>query len=119
MTVRYTDSWENYHLEKECAKKLIEEGCVVISQHSDTAGPAAACEETDSTQTVYYVSYNDSMSDIAPTTYLTGTKINWEPYMQDAVAAVLSGKKDRRLCKRTYFRYDTGAGFEMRLGRNA
>lgn len=112
MTVRYTDSWENYHLEKECAKKLIKEGCVVISQHSDTAGPAAACEETDSTQTVYYVSYNDSMSDIAPTTYLTGTKINWEPYMQDAVAAVLSGKKIESCVNGHIFGNDTGAGFE-------
>ena len=40
MTVRYTNTWGNHLLEKECAKKLIDEGCVIISQHSDTAGPA-------------------------------------------------------------------------------
>ena len=32
--------------EKQYAKDLIDEGCVIISQHSATAGPATACEET-------------------------------------------------------------------------
>ena len=47
MTVKYTDTWGNYHIEKSIAKELIDEGCVIISQHSDTSGPASACEETD------------------------------------------------------------------------
>ena len=92
MVVQYTNTWGNYLLEKECAKELIGEGCVIISQHSDTSGPAVACEETDRSQVVYYISYNESMSDIASTTYLTGSKINWEPYMVEAVQAVLEGR---------------------------
>ena len=60
--------------------RLIDEGCVIISQHSDTAGPATACEETAAGTPVYLVSYNQSMEDVAPTTYLTGCKINWELY---------------------------------------
>ena len=112
MTVRYTNTWGNHLLEKECAKELIEEGCVIISQHSDTSGPAAACEETDRSQVVYYVSYNESMGDIAPTTYLTGSKINWEGYITQAVGAVLSGKDIEKCVKGTVNGNDVGAGFE-------
>lgn len=54
MTVKYTNTWGDYHLEKECAKELISEGCVIISQHSDTTGPASACEETDRSQNVFF-----------------------------------------------------------------
>lgn len=112
MTVRYTNTWGNHLLEKECAKELIEEGCVIISQHSDTSGPAAACEETDRSQVVYYVSYNESMGDIAPTTYLTGCKINWEGYITQAVGAVLSGKDIEKCVKGNVNGNDVGAGFE-------
>ncbi|MGN0153630.1 MAG: BMP family ABC transporter substrate-binding protein, partial [Lachnospiraceae bacterium] len=112
MTVKYTNTWGDYHLEKECAKELIEEGCVIISQHSDTAGPAVACEETDRSQVVYYVSYNESMADVAPTTYLTGCKINWEPYMMQAVEAVLSDKEIEKYVKGNIHGNDAGAGFE-------
>ena len=112
MTVRYTNTWGNHLLEKECAKKLIDEGCIIISQHSDTAGPAVACEETERSQVVYYVSYNESMRDIAPTTYLTGSKINWEVYMTEAVDAVLSGKEIEKCVKGNINGNDAGAGFE-------
>ena len=113
MTVKYTNSWEDFHLEKECAKQLIDEGCVIISQHSDTAGPAMACEETERTQIVYYVSYNESMRDIAPTTYLTGSKIDWEPYIMQATEAVLSDKAIEKCVGATINGSDAGAGFEQ------
>lgn len=112
MTVKYTNTWGDYHLEKECAKELIEEGCVIISQHSDTAGPAVACEETQRSKEVYYVSYNESMGDVAPTTYLIGSKINWEPYMLQAVEAVLSNKEIEQCVKGSIHGNDAGAGFE-------
>lgn len=112
MTVKYTNSWGSYQLEKEYAKELIEEGCVIISQHSDTAGPAVACEETDRSQAVYYVSYNDSMQDVAPTTYLTGSKINWTPYIVGAVKAVLLDEDIEEYVEGTVNGNDIGAGFE-------
>ncbi|MBO5488291.1 MAG: BMP family ABC transporter substrate-binding protein, partial [Eubacterium sp.] len=112
MTVRYTNSWGNYQLEKEYAKALIDEGCVIISQHSDTAGPAAACEETKRSKSVYYVSYNESMQDIAPTTYLIGSKINWMPYMTAAARAVLEGDDIEESVEGTVNGNDMGAGFE-------
>lgn len=112
MTVKYTNAWGNYILEKECARELIDEGCVIISQHSDTAGPAAACEETDTLKVVYHVGYNESMGDLAPTTYLTGAKVNWEPYIAGAVKAILSGKKIETCVKGNVNGNDVGAGFE-------
>ena len=45
MTVKYTNTWSSYSTEKQAAKELVDEDCVVISQHSDTVGPAAICEE--------------------------------------------------------------------------
>lgn len=112
MTVKYTNTWSNYYLEKECARELIDEGCVIISQHSDTSGPAVACEETDRSKVVYYVSYNESMRDVAPTTYLTGSKINWSPYMLQAVEAVLSGQEIEKNMKGNVNGNDVGAGFD-------
>ena len=113
MAVKYTNSWEDFHLEKQCAKQLIDEGCVIISQHSDTMGPAMACEETERAKVVYYVSYNESMRDIAPTTYLTGSKIDWEPYIMQATEAVLSGKTIEKCVGATINGNDAGAGFEQ------
>ena len=112
MTVKYTNSWNDYMLEKKYAKELIAEGCVIISQHSDTAGPAVACEETDSSQIAYLVSYNQSMADVAPTTYLTGCKINWTPYILAATQAVIDNKKIEDCVGGTvHGRQDVSAGF--------
>lgn len=112
MTVKYTNSWNDYVLEKKYAEQLIREGCVIISQHSDTAGPAVACEQTDSSQIVYLVAYNQSMADVAPTTYLTGSKINWEPYISAAVRAVMTDKDIEECVVGDIHGQDAGAGFE-------
>lgn len=112
MTVRYTDTWSSYTLEKKCAEKLIEEGCVIISQHSDTIGPAVACEEALDRQTVYHVGYNQSMIDVAPKTSLVSTRINWTPYIVNAVGAVLREQKIESCVDGNVHGNDVGAGFE-------
>lgn len=112
MVVRYTNSWDDYMLEKKCARQLIDEGCVILSQHSDTTGPAVACEETTGSKEIYLASYNQSMADVAPTTYLTGCKINWEPYMIAAVGAVLDDKTIESHIKGNVNGQDIGAGFD-------
>lgn len=112
MTVKYTYKWNDYLLEKKYAAELINEGCVIISQHSDTAGPAIACEETDAGTPVYLISYNQSMADIAPTTYITGCKINWKPYVTGAVGAVLEGRNIEKTVRGKVNGNDIGAGFD-------
>lgn len=113
MTVIYTNTWNNHVLEKRCAEKLIDEGCVIISQHSDTSGPAIACEEASvkKGKIVYHIGYNQSMTDVAPTTSLASCRINWNPYIVGAVSAVLSNKKIESVVKSTYKTADASAGF--------
>lgn len=112
MKVCYTNSWNDYTLEKKYAERLIEEGCIIISQHSDTAGVATACEKTDSSVNVFAISYNKGMSDVAPTTYLTGCRINWSPYMCSAVDAMLRGKEIEAVVSGSVQGKDVGAGFD-------
>ncbi|MBR6223046.1 MAG: BMP family ABC transporter substrate-binding protein [Lachnospiraceae bacterium] len=112
MTVRYTNNWTDYTLEKKYAEALIEEGAVIISQHSDTIGPAVACENSSVSHPVYHVGYNDSMLDVAPTTSLISSRINWTPYMLSAVEAVLKGEKIEKVVDAKVFGNDCSAGFE-------
>ena len=110
MRVRYTGAWSSYALEKECAKQLIDEGCVIIAQHTDTIGPALACEEA--ANKVYHVGYNQSMLDAASHTSLISARINWTPYITGAVGALLSSKPIEKYVDATANGRDMSAGFE-------
>ena len=114
MTVGYTNSWSNTTTERKLAEKLIGEGCVVIAQHSDTVGPAVACETASmrDNKIVYHVGYNQTMTDVAPTTSLVSTRINWTPYILSATEAVIKEKKIESLVKGAVFGNDCGAGFD-------
>ena len=112
MTVAYTYTWGNFSLEKTCAEHLIDEGCVIISQHSDTFGPAVACEEHFK-QNVYNIGYNQSMANVAPMTSLISTRINWVPYVTGAVNALLEKKNIEKSIKGNVHGNDIGAGFDL------
>ena len=112
MSVIYTNTWADYSLEKSTAERLISEGCIVISQHSDTIGPAVACENANVSHPVIHVGYNDSMQDVAPTTSLISSRINWTPYITAAVGAVLKGKKIEKCVDANVYGNDCSAGFD-------
>ena len=112
MRVKYSYTWTGYMKEKELAGQLIDEGCIIISQHSDTIGPAVMCENSDSDHPVFHVGYNQDMIDVAPTTSLVGTRINWTPYISDAVRAVMNDRKIEEVVKGHVHGNDVGAGFE-------
>lgn len=112
MKVIYTDSWGDYSLEKHTAERLIEEGCVVIAQHSDTTGPAVACEELSSIYKTFHVGYNQSMTDVAPTTSLISCRINWQNYMVAATKAVLNGKSIESVVKGNVHGKDVSGGIK-------
>ncbi len=88
MDVTYTNSWFDIGLEREAALKLINDGCVLISQHADSEGAPKACEEKG----VPNVAYNISTISMGPTTALISSKINWEPYFELIINAVLDGE---------------------------
>jgi len=112
MRVRYTGTWGSFALEKACTEALIDEGCVVISQHTDTIGPAVACEGASARKRVYHIGYNQSMLDIAPYSSLISMRISWTPYIVGAVGAVLSSKPIERYVDAAAFGRDMSAGFE-------
>ena len=113
MRVRYTQTWSSYTVEKACTRQLIEEGCIVISQHTDTIGPAIACEEAIARRQVYYIGYNQDMSDVAPMTTLTGCRVNWVPYITGAVEAVMTSQSIEKAVRGTVHPgNDLSAGYE-------
>lgn len=112
MRVNYTQNWGNYLIEKSCAEHLIDEGCVIIAQHSDTVGPAVACENAKGIRPAFSVGYNQSMLDVAPTTSLVSTRINWAPYMISAVEAVIAHDRIESHVDGDIHGNDVGAGFD-------
>ncbi len=93
MLVKYTYEWADYYKEKQAAEELLRQGCVIISQHSDTAGPAEACEEFSRNQPGYHVGYNRSMTDIAPKSSLISCSVDYSYYFKQSVGALLRGRK--------------------------
>lgn len=112
MEVKYTNTWSNYAIEKKCADELIARDCVIISQHSDTTGPAVACEDVYGEKNVYNIGYNQSMIDVAPTTSLISSRINWEPYILGACEAVLANERIEDHVRGNVHGNDIGAGFD-------
>jgi basic membrane protein A and related proteins len=88
MKVTYTNSWFDIALEREAALSLINDGCVLISQHADSEGAPKACEEKG----VPNVAYNIDTSSMGPNTAIISSKINWAPYYKLAINAVAAGE---------------------------
>ena len=89
MEVQFTGSWYNEAAEKEAANTLIANGCKLISQHADSMGAPTACENAG----VPDVSYNGSTVSACPNTFIVSSRINWAPYYEYAIKAVMDGKK--------------------------
>ena len=88
MKVTYTNSWFDIALEREAALNLINDGCVLISQHADSEGAPKACEEKG----VPNVAYNISTISMGPNTAIISSKINWAPYYKLVIEAVAKGE---------------------------
>lgn len=89
MEVQFTGLWYDEAAEKEAANTLIANGCKLISQHADSMGAPTACENAG----VPNVSYNGSTVSACPNTFIVSSRINWAPYYEYAIKAVMDGKK--------------------------
>ncbi len=78
MEVTFTNSWYDPTLEKEGAIKLINNGCVVLSEHADSMGAPTECEANG----IPFVFYNGSAAAECPNTFIVASRINWAPFMQ-------------------------------------
>ena len=88
MEVQFTGSWYDEAKEKEAAQKLINDKCVLISQHADSMGAPTACE----TAGIPNVSYNGSTADACPNTFIVSSRIDWTPYYKYIINCVKDGK---------------------------
>lgn len=88
MKVTYTNSWFDIALEREAALNLINNGCVLISQHADSEGAPKACEEKG----VPNVAYNISTISMGPNTALISSKIDWAPYFKMIIENTNNGE---------------------------
>ena len=87
MDVKFTGSWYDEAKEKQAAQSLIDNGCVLISQHADSMGAPTACEAAG----VPNVSYNGSTAAACPNTFLVSSRINWVPYFEYMITQVKNG----------------------------
>ena len=87
MEVTFTGSWYDETLEKEGANKLINDGCVLLSQHADSMGAPTACENAG----IPDVSYNGSTIEACPETFIVSSRIDWVPYYEYCINAVQNG----------------------------
>lgn len=87
MEIQYTNSWNDPKKEAEVAQALIDNGCDVISQHSDSTAPATTAEKNG----VWQAGYNADTISAAPKASLVSACIDWSIYLTEAVQAVIDG----------------------------
>ncbi|MBR3333815.1 MAG: BMP family ABC transporter substrate-binding protein [Clostridia bacterium] len=88
MEVTFTGSWYDPTLEQEGAIKLINDKCVVISEHADSMGAPTEFQKNN----IPFVFYNGSAAEACPDTYIVASRINWEPYFEFIINAVANGE---------------------------
>ena len=87
MSVKFTGSWYDPTAEANAATALINEGCVLISQHADSMGAPGVCEANG----IPNITYNIETKEECETTYIGYSRINWAPYYEAVVNAVYNG----------------------------
>ncbi|MBR7165673.1 MAG: BMP family ABC transporter substrate-binding protein [Clostridia bacterium] len=88
MEVQFTGSWYDEIEEKNAANALIQNGCVLISQHADSMGAPSVCEEKG----VPNISYNVGNDEACPNTFIVASKIDWTPYFKLICEKTMAGK---------------------------
>ena len=87
MLVEFIGSWGDPAIEATTAAHLIDQGAVVISQHSDSTTPATKCQEKG----VYHIGYNIDMSDVAPEASIVSSTIDWTNYFVYVIETIVNG----------------------------
>lgn len=116
MEVKTTGTWLNADAESSAAELLIDDGCVIISQHSElTAVSALAESKAKEGKMIYSIGYGVDMRDIAPTTSLTSAINNWSAYYKYAIDCILKGEEINADWAEGY---SAGAVTTSELGKN-
>lgn len=102
MRVKYVNSWSDAQAEAAAAQALCDEGCVLISQHSDNTTPATVAQSNGK----LHVGYNNDMTGIAPEASLISSRIDWSVYFTYIIEKVLA---DEPFAKDWTGGFDVGA----------
>ena len=89
MKVKYVNSWSDAPQEAAAAAALADEGCVLISQHSDNTTPATAAQDAG----VFHCGYNNDMTGVAPEASIISCRVDWAPYFVYAISSVVNGQE--------------------------
>lgn len=87
MLVFFVDAWSDMTLEEAATDSLIDNGAVVISQHSDTITPAVTAQKNG----VYHTGYNADMTGFAPLSSIISCRIDWARYFYTFIRNYLDG----------------------------
>lgn len=94
MEVQFTDSWFDIDQEANAAETLVNNGCVIISQHADSTGAPSKIEELlKQGKVCYSVGYNVDMLSVAPNAALTSATNDWSVYYEYAIGQALKGEE--------------------------
>jgi len=96
------NSWYDPPKEGDAAKALIDQGCDIITQHTDSPAPLQAA----ASRGIKAFGQSTDMSKFAATTQLTASTDNWEPYYLARIQAALD---------KTWKSTDTWGGFDSGL----
>ena len=88
MTVKYVSSWSDATAEGNAAQALCDEGCSLISQHSDNTTPATVAQQNG----VFHVGYNNDMAGVAPEASLISSRIDWSVYFEYLFTCAVNGE---------------------------
>lgn len=89
MDIIYMNEWNDPNLESQTAQALIDRGCDVISQQSDSTAPATTAEQNG----VWQIGYNSDMTEAAPEASLFSVRVDWSVYEIEAVQDVINGEE--------------------------
>ena len=87
LSITWVYTWYNPGLEGDAANVMIQQGCDVVAQHTDSPAPLKAAQEAG---VVGFGQASNQMK-FAPKAQLTATIDNWGPYYIDKVGQVLDG----------------------------
>ncbi len=96
------NSWYDPPKEGDAAKTLIDQGCDILTQHTDSPAPLQAA----ASRGVKGFGQSTDMRRFAPTTQLTASTDDWDPYVIARIEAALAGK---------WASTDTWGGFDSGL----
>ncbi|WP_342358567.1 BMP family ABC transporter substrate-binding protein [Terrarubrum flagellatum] len=86
--VIWASTWYDPAKEADAAKALIDQGCDIITQHTDSPAPLQAAEQRG----VYAFGQASDMKSFAPKAHLTAIVDNWSGYYVERVKLALEGK---------------------------